>query len=225
MNFTAERPSLGQQLPRIAFVTLLHVLVLGVVIQGGRHHLAATPPKEPTFTPIPPDRQPPPEPTPPPKPKSMQEPQKIIIPPPVIDVTPPPKRDDVIVEKSDRKVLPPPPPTGGGRDDPTPVPTPGPTATPLPVRVAAVVDARNCSKPDYPPKAYRNGQAGTVTLQMLIGLDGKVVDSKIEKSSGYKDLDIAAREGLSLCKFKPGTIDGVPQQSWTKIQYAWEILD
>lgn len=225
MNFAAERPGFGQQLPRIAFVTLLHVLVLGVVIQGGRHHFAPAPPPNTTFKPIPPDQPKPPEPTPPPKPKTSAEPPKVTIPTPVIDVTPPPQRDDVIAEKTDKKLPPPPPPTGGGRTDPTPLPTPGPVAPPVPVRVAAVVDARNCSKPDYPPKAYRNGQTGTVTLQMLIGLDGKVVDAKVEKTSGYKELDAAAREGLSLCKFKPGTIDGVAQQSWTKIQYEWHIED
>lgn len=222
MNFATERPGPGQQLPRIGFVTLLHVLVLGAVIQAGRHQITPAAPPPPLFKPEPPDRPKPPEATPPPQPKTTMEPPRVTIPTPVIDVTPPPQQDDVIAGKSDTK-LPPPPFTGGGTSDPTPLPTPGPVAPPVPVRVAAVVDARNCSKPDYPPKAYRNGQTGTVTLQMLIGLDGKVVDAKVEKSSGHKELDIAAREGLSLCKFKPGTLDGVPQQSWTKIQYAWEI--
>lgn len=110
---------------------------------------------------------------------------------------------------------------------------PGPTqvadATPraqpkaAPVTVAAVVDASACTKPDYPKNALRNGDSGTVTLAFLIGTDGKVADSRIEKSSGFRDLDRAAQVGLGLCKFKPGTVDGVPQQSWTRMQYVWSL--
>jgi len=92
-----------------------------------------------------------------------------------------------------------------------------------PVRIPAVVDSRACSKPEYPPKSLRNEETGTVTLQFLIGLDGRVVESRVEKSSGYRDLDNAARNALSLCKFKPGTTDGKPEQSWTKMQYVWKL--
>jgi protein TonB len=91
------------------------------------------------------------------------------------------------------------------------------------VHVAAVVDAANCAKPDYPKSALRNGDSGVVTLALLIGTDGRVADSKIEKSSGFRDLDRAAQVGLGLCRFKPGTIDGVPQQSWTRMQYVWSL--
>jgi protein TonB len=91
------------------------------------------------------------------------------------------------------------------------------------VHVAAVVDAANCTKPDYPKSALRNGDSGVVTLALLIGTDGRVADSKVEKSSGFRDLDRAAQVGLGLCRFKPGTMDGVPQQSWTRMQYVWNL--
>lgn len=94
-----------------------------------------------------------------------------------------------------------------------------------PVRVAAVVDSNACAKPDYPKSALRNGDTGTVTLALLIGTDGRVADSKVEKSSGFRELDRAAQVGLGLCKFMPGTVDGVPQQSWTKMQYVWSLND
>lgn len=92
-----------------------------------------------------------------------------------------------------------------------------------PVHIAAVVDAANCAKPDYPKSALRNGDSGVVTLALLIGTDGRVADSKVEKSSGFRDLDRAAQVGLGLCRFKPGTIDGAPQQSWTRMQYVWNL--
>jgi protein TonB len=67
------------------------------------------------------------------------------------------------------------------------------------------------------------GQSGTVVLRFLVGIDGKVVQSEIEKTSGHPKLDEAARAGLSLCIFKPGTTDGKPEQSWATIKYTWQL--
>jgi protein TonB len=58
---------------------------------------------------------------------------------------------------------------------------------------------------------------------MLIGPDGKVLESRVDKSSGSRTLDRAAIQGLSLCKFKPATVDGVPEKAWTKLQYDWRL--
>jgi protein TonB len=91
------------------------------------------------------------------------------------------------------------------------------------VNVAAVIDAANCAKPTYPAGALRNGDEGTVTLAFLIGKDGHVASAKIERTSGHRDLDRAALQGLSMCAFKPGTVDGVAQESWARMQYAWRL--
>ncbi len=92
-----------------------------------------------------------------------------------------------------------------------------------PVHIAAQVDSNACEKPDYPASSIRNGEEGVVNLAMLLGPDGKVLESKVEKSSGSRALDKAAIQGLSLCKFKPGTVDGVPEKSWAKLQYVWHL--
>lgn len=92
-----------------------------------------------------------------------------------------------------------------------------------PHHVAAVIDVNACDKPVYPASALRNGETGTVSLSMLVGTDGRVVQTRMDASSGSRALDRAASEALSLCRFKPGTIDGVPQQSWTKVQYVWKM--
>lgn len=92
-----------------------------------------------------------------------------------------------------------------------------------PVHIAAQVDSNACEKPDYPASSIRGGEEGTVNLAMLIGTDGRVLESKVENSSGSRALDKAAILGLSLCKFKPGTIDGIPEKSWAKLQYVWTI--
>ncbi|MBI3729436.1 MAG: TonB family protein [Burkholderiales bacterium] len=109
---------------------------------------------------------------------------------------------------------------GGNGDGPLLIAT-GPTKAP--VHIAAVVDMSRCEKPVYPASSIRNTETGTVTLAMLIGADGRVLETKTEGSSGYRNLDKAASQALSLCRFTPGTIDGVAQQSWTKVQYVWKI--
>lgn len=92
-----------------------------------------------------------------------------------------------------------------------------------PVHIAAQVDSNACEKPEYPASSIRTGEEGTVNLAMLIGPDGRVLESRVEKSSGSRALDKAAVQGLSLCKFKPGSIDGIPEKSWAKLQYVWTI--
>ena len=92
-----------------------------------------------------------------------------------------------------------------------------------PVITEAVIEARLCKKPEYPPASVRERQEGRVTLMLLVGVDGKVLDSYVQKSSGHPALDAAARAALSLCQFKPGTVDGVAQQSWTDLEYNWRL--
>src|ERR687888_167302 len=101
--------------------------------------------------------------------------------------------------------------------------TPTPPPPPQPVRTAPVVLASSCDKPEYPPAARRANETGTVLLSFLIDTNGKVISSKVERSSGSRRLDEAAREGLGLCKFRPATVNGVPQQAWARIEYVWRL--
>lgn len=89
--------------------------------------------------------------------------------------------------------------------------------------VAPVIDSKSCDPPKYPKAALMNEETGTVSMGFLVGVDGKVVESKVEKSSGSKSLDKAALSALSLCKFKPGTKDGKPEQLWAKVDFVWKL--
>jgi protein TonB len=92
------------------------------------------------------------------------------------------------------------------------------------VRVAPVINASaNCQRPEYPSASRRAEEEGTVQLKFLIGVDGLVVRSEIEKSSGYSRLDEAARAAMVKCQFKPGTVDGKPEQSWASMRYVWRL--
>jgi protein TonB len=88
--------------------------------------------------------------------------------------------------------------------------------------VPASFDSSKC-KVEYPKASLMNEEQGVTSLSFLINPDGSVADSKVEKSSGFKGLDKAALKGLAACKFKPGTKDGAPAQTWTKVDYAWKL--
>lgn len=88
--------------------------------------------------------------------------------------------------------------------------------------VPAAFDAKNC-RAEYPKASLMNEEQGNVSMAFLVAADGSVVDSKVEKSSGYKNLDKAAIKAISACKFKPGTKDGAVAQTWTKVDYDWKL--
>ena len=163
---------------------------------------------------------PPPPPPPPPPPKNLPPPPPAYVPPAEIQVAAPsPVNAIAAVSNTPLPVAPPSP-----SPSPSPLPvqsTPQPASPP--VQTSAVISASSCEKPDYPSASKRLEEEGTVQLKFLVGVDGKVIESAIEKSSGFRRLDEAARAGLSKCQFKPATLDGKPQQSWASLRYTWRL--
>ncbi len=87
----------------------------------------------------------------------------------------------------------------------------------------AVAQFASCAKPMYPHAAIAAKREGTVTLSYHVGADGKVIDSKVKKSSGHTDLDESAKAAISKCTFAPGTKNGKPVKSWMNMQYVWTL--
>jgi protein TonB len=216
MNFQQGK---NKNLTGVTVVAVLHVALLAAFLNGSKLTVFKKTETEVDLVPY----------VEPPKPKTREpEPPAPVPKDPVIEVPMPPIP---IAANDDPK------PTGHTVTDDTPPARTGAGADgtvdngaktqvkAAPVHVAAVVDAKACVKPEYPKTALRNGDTGVVTLALLIGTDGRVADSKVEKSSGFRELDRAAQVGLGLCKFKPGTLDGAPYQSWTKMQYVWSLDD
>ncbi len=202
-----QRHALG-----IALVVLLHLLLFWVIQSGLSRTviqkaqvvvdvllLAQDKPRPPEAGPAPPKS---PQPTPP-KP-AVAAPQS----PPVPVVTTP-APNAVTVAPS--------PPA------PAPATPAAPAVRSEPVRTAAVVNAAQCEKPEYPSASRRMEEEGTVHLRFLVGVDGKVIQSEVEKSSGYKRLDEAARAGLAKCQFRPAAVDGKPEQAWASMRYTWRL--
>ncbi len=156
-----------------------------------------------------------PPPPPPPPPKNLPPPPPAYVPPVEVAVAAPAPVNAIAAVSATPQPAAPVVPTVTAPAAPAPVAAP--------VRVAAVVNSANCEKPDYPSASRRLEEEGTVSLRFLVGVDGKVIQAEVEKSSGFKRLDEAARAGLSRCAFKPATVDGKPEQGWASMKYTWRL--
>jgi periplasmic protein TonB len=45
----------------------------------------------------------------------------------------------------------------------------------------------------------------------------------VERTSGFRRLDEAARAGLALCKFRPATVNGQPVREWSRLDFVWNL--
>jgi protein TonB len=149
----------------------------------------------------------------------MKAPPPPFIPPVEVNVQQPPPQQSAIAVSSTAK----PATTELSRPAPPAAPAPAAAPNPNPVRIAASADFSTCALPEWPKASQRNEETGVVTLSFLIAEDGRVADSKIVKSSGFRDLDKAAVSGISKCRFKPGMNDGKPEKAWMQMQYVWTL--
>lgn len=223
----------------LGVVVLLHLLVFWAIQAGLTRDitrqmpqvvqailLPETPPPQPPapkIEPPPPPPTPTPQPTPPPPPVAPAPPPAAATPSPAPPAQVP--RVEVAVGPS---IAPTQAITAMPSSNPQPAPAvatapAAPARAAPPTRTPASVSAAQCDKPDYPSASRRMEEEGTVSLRFLVGVDGKVIQSEIEKSSGFKRLDEAARAGLSKCRFQPATVDGRPEQAWASMKYTWRL--
>ena len=79
-----------------------------------------------------------------------------------------------------------------------------------------VQDAKSCAAPEYPRDSLNKGEQGTTGLRILVGVDGKAIDSEIETSSHSHKLDTAAQRALMECSFKPQPADASPPSNGSR---------
>lgn len=205
-DYASRQRKPGKHLVGIGLVVVLHLLIVWAINSGLARAFVKKikgPVEAVLLEEQKPDIPPPP---PPPPPKNLPPPPPPAYVPPVdVPVAAAPAANAIAAVSN----------------TPQPVAAPAPKAEP--VRTAAVVNSANCEKPEYPSVSRRMEEEGTVHLRFLVGADGKVIQSEVEKSSGYKRLDEAARAGLSRCQFKPATVDGKPEQGWASMKYTWRL--
>jgi protein TonB len=209
----------GTKFTKIAVVAALHVAVGTALIHSMNSKMIKLPhvPDEIVLLLTPEPPPPPPPPPEPAKPMPKVAPPQVVAPKVEVEVqqTPPP---DAVAAATTPDPAPADPAQAQAEAPPAP-----PSAKPGNMYSAVLADANGCAKPAYPAGAARDGVSGTVTLALLVGTDGRVTDSKVQKSSGSRDLDKAAVSALSLCKFKPAMNGGVAEPAWGRIAYVWTL--
>ncbi len=229
-------PKSRPQLTGLAWVLLLHGLLFWALHAGLGRTVAE---KLPTVvqallltdtrpaTPAPaaaPPKTPPPPPPAQPAPKTTPPPVPAVVPTPAMDLPVAAATTSALGVTAAPPAIPSalPATTPALASAPAPVAA-APSRSPAPARTAAGVNINQCEKPEYPSASRRLEEEGTVALRFLVGVDGKVIQSEVEKSSGFKRLDEAARAGLSKCQFRPALVDGKPEQAWASIKYTWRL--
>lgn len=187
---------IGPAPPKIEPPTISGILIQAPPAEVVQMPSAPPPPPEPVQTPPPPEPKPvPPPPKPKPKPKPVPKPKPKPVPP---------------LEKA--ITLPEQPPEEAAPAPPPPAPTPAPVevksereanlgAPVVPPRVDA--SRRHNPAPAYPSVSRRRGEAGTVTLELLVLTDGRVTNVKVKESSGYPLLDRAALNAVKRWRYTP----------------------
>jgi protein TonB len=212
-DYASRQRKPTKHLVGLGLVVLLHLLLLWAINSGLARSFVKKlkgPVEAVLLEEQKPDIPPPP---PPPPPKNLPPPPPSYVPPVDVQVNAPPPVNAIAAVSNTPQ--PPAPPS------PAPVVVSAPPAAP--VRTAAVVNSANCEKPEYPSASRRLEEEGTVSLRFLVGVDGKVIQAEVEKSSGFRRLDEAARAGLAKCQFKPATLDGKPEQAWASMKYTWRL--
>jgi periplasmic protein TonB len=198
MDYAERQRNPGKHLVGIGVVVVFHIILIYALVNGLARKVVEVV-KGPLETKIIQEIKPPPPEAPPPPPPKLLPPPPAFIPPPEVNITEASPVTNTITTTTKQTAAP-----------------------PIGVRKEPVVRARSCDEPEYPPASERLGESGRVVVAMLIGLDGRVKDSKIETSSSFPRLDKAAQEALSLCKFEPGTVDGKPIETWGKLAYVFK---
>lgn len=167
------------------------------------------------------DEPPPPEPLPHPQPKTPPV-EKIFTPVPPIDV--PLKPSDLI----DTTTTLPNMPSSDliGKAEPTPIPV-DPPPPPLPALVEPSIDQRYAGdlQPMYPPAERRAGREGSVTIRVLVGVDGRVKEAQQVRATSDDFWKATLDRALAKWRFKPGTRGGVPVEAWRTMTLRFVLKD
>ncbi|HXE65965.1 MAG TPA: energy transducer TonB [Rhodanobacteraceae bacterium] len=88
----------------------------------------------------------------------------------------------------------------------------------------ATIAYETATPPAYPIQALRAGVQGTVLLKVLVDTSGKPVQVAIERSSGSRTLDDAARQHvLAAWRFHPAMRDGHAIQAWALVPVKFNL--
>ena len=80
------------------------------------------------------------------------------------------------------------------------------------------------SKPNYSPQMIREGNQGTIEVEVFVTPDGRVADARVVKSTGFEELDLAAMaEAKRNWRLLPATRDGTPIAQWHRLRVTFKL--
>lgn len=194
-----ENKTFAQRFSGITFVVLFHLIVIYGLASGlGSDAMNLV--KQQIDAKIIEEVVPPEEEAPPPPPPDFVPPPPDFVPPPDIDfapeIAPVANTNAITVSKKpvEVKMFPPRTPKTG------------------------------LSRPPYPSASLRLGEEGAVGLALYLGENGKVVEGKVETTSGFERLDSAAlNHAVRSWKFEPCMKDTQPVACWHRIKFRFKI--
>ena len=200
MDYARRQRDPTRHLLGIAFVVLLHALVIYALVTGLARKAVEVIKKPITATIIEEIKAPPPPPPPPPKkieqPK-VEVPVQPFVPPP--DIPPPPQ---TVEAPTITAVTPEPPPKQEYVIAPPP-PVVAPPAPPKPA-IRRGIQRISGEDPSYPREAIRSGVAkGRVLVRLLIDEKGNVTDVIIVSADPPRVFDRVVKNALEGWKFRP----------------------
>jgi TonB family protein len=93
---------------------------------------------------------------------------------------------------------------------------------PYTTKHGGAIEMEGC-RPEYPLLSRRQEETGTVRLSFLVTPEGQVRGSELVRSSGFYNLDTAARDALVKCRFQPALENGAPVATWVDVQYRFDL--
>ncbi|MDP4540648.1 TonB family protein [Qipengyuania sp. DY56-A-20] len=200
----------GNRVVAIIIVALIHI-ALGYALITGLAYEAATKVLERVTTIDIEEPPPPPEPEeepPPPEPQPDTAPPPPVAPPPPMNIStrPPDIRTQVTIPPPAPPAvrIPPPAPIAPPRAAPPPPPPPPPPSQARPASRRNANSWVGRIQGDYPSRAVRQNEEGTVTMRITVGTDGRVSACSVTGSSGSSALDDAACRGMQrYARYEP----------------------
>ena len=78
-------------------------------------------------------------------------------------------------------------------------------------------------QPAYPDSAQLSGEQGDVLVGVSVSSGGKPRRLRIDRSSGFNDLDNAATEAVAQWRFVPAIENGDTRSAWTTVKIHFEL--
>ncbi|KTA85983.1 energy transducer TonB [Aeromonas salmonicida] len=81
----------------------------------------------------------------------------------------------------------------------------------------------NNPEPPYPYESRRRGEEGRVILKVRVAADGTASSVEVDKSSGYRRLDMTARKTVSRWRFISAKQNNAAVEAWTKVTILFQL--